>query len=69
MVEPDINFLARQIDRLITDVAGVRDDMAVLTAIVLRLDGSMTALLQETRATHAQIARMNERIRKLEDVP
>jgi hypothetical protein len=55
MVEPDINFLARQIDRLITDVAGVRDDMAVLTAIVLRLDGSMTALLQETRATHAQI--------------
>jgi hypothetical protein len=67
MVEPDLNFVTRQIERLMTDVASVRDDMAVLTAIVLRLDGSMTALLQETRATHTQIARMNDRIRRLED--
>jgi hypothetical protein len=67
MVDADLNFIARQIERLITDLASVRDDMAVLTAIVPRLDGSMTALLQETRATHSQIARMNDRIRKLED--
>ncbi len=67
MVEPDLSFVTRQIERLMTDVASVRDDMAVLTAIVLRLDGSMTALLQETRATHTQIARMNGRIRRLED--
>jgi hypothetical protein len=33
---------------------------------VLRLDGSMTALLQENRAIHSQITRMNDRIRKLE---
>jgi hypothetical protein len=38
----------------------------VLTAIVLRLDGTLTALLQETRATHTQIARMNDRVLKLE---
>jgi hypothetical protein len=50
-----------------TDVASIRDDMAVLPAIVLRLDGSVAALLQETRATHSQIARMNDRIRKLDD--
>ena len=67
MVEPDLSFVTRQIERLMTDVASVRDDMAVLTAIVLRLDGSMTALLQETRAPHTQIARMNGRIRRLED--
>lgn len=41
--------------------------MTVLTAMVTRLDGSMNAPLQETRATHSQIARMNDRIRKLED--
>jgi hypothetical protein len=62
-----LNFIARQIERLVSDVAGVRDDMAVLTSIVLRQDGTLTALLQETRATHAQIARMNNRIHKLED--
>jgi hypothetical protein len=67
MADADINFIARQIDRLMTDVASIRDDMAVLPAIVLRLDGSVAALLQETRATHSQIARMNGRIRKLED--
>jgi hypothetical protein len=40
--------------------------MAVLTAMVMRLDSSHAALLQETRATHAQMARMNDCIRKLE---
>ena len=54
MVDADLNFIARQIDRLLSDVASIRDDMAVLTAIVLRLDGSFTALLQETRATPAK---------------
>ena len=34
--------------------------------MVLRLDGSHAALLQETRETHAQITCMNDRIRKLE---
>lgn len=62
----DLNFLARQLQRLTTDVASMRDDMQVLTSIVLRQDGTLTALLGETRATHTQIARMNERIRKLE---
>lgn len=64
--DPDFNFLARQIERILTEVASLRDDTAVLTAMVMRLDGSHAALLQETRATHAQIARMNGRIRKLE---
>ena len=61
-----LNFVARQLQRLTVDVASMRDDMQVLTSIVLRQDGTLTALLQETRATHTQIGRMNERIRKLE---
>jgi ubiquinone biosynthesis protein UbiJ len=67
VTEPDLMFLARQIERLVSDVASLRDDMAVLTAMVMRQDGTLAAVLQETRATHAQIARMNDRIRKLED--
>jgi hypothetical protein len=56
----NLSFLARQIQRLTTDVASLRDDMQVLTSIVLRQDGTLTAFLQETRATHTQIQRMNE---------
>jgi hypothetical protein len=64
---PDLAFLSRQLDRVLTEIGSLRDDMAVLTAIVMRLDGSQSALLQETRATHSQIARMNDRVRKLEE--
>jgi chromosome segregation ATPase len=67
MADADLNFLARQNERILTEIGSLRDDMTVLTAMVMRLDGSHSALLQETRATHAQISRMNDRIRKLED--
>ena len=40
--------------------------MAVLTAIVIRLDHSSADLLTEIRVLHTQIARMDTRIRKLE---
>jgi hypothetical protein len=66
LADPDLNFLARQNERMLAEIASLPDDMAVLTAMVMRLDGSHTALLQETRATHAQITRMNDRVRKLE---
>jgi len=61
----DLNFLARQLQRVTTDVASLRDDMQVLMSIVLRQDGTLIALLQETRDAY-QIQRMNERIRDLE---
>jgi hypothetical protein len=66
LVDADLNFLVLQNERILTSIASLRDDMAVLTAMVMRLEGSHAALLQETRATHAQIARMNDRIRRLE---
>ena len=62
----DLNFVARQLQRVMVDIASMRDDMQVLTSIVLRQDGTLTALLNETRATHTQIQRMNDRVRKLE---
>jgi hypothetical protein len=66
LTDPDPNFLARQNGRILTEIASLRDDMIVLTAIVMRLDGSHAALLRESRATHGQIARMNDRVCKLE---
>ena len=66
MVDVDINSIARQIERLTTGLVSLRDDMAVLTAITMRIDATMNGLLQEMRATHTQIGHMNERIRRLE---
>jgi ubiquinone biosynthesis protein UbiJ len=67
MTDPDLNFLARQVERLINDVGSLRDDMRVLTAMVLRQDHTLARLVEEVRAVHEQISRMNDRIRKLED--
>jgi hypothetical protein len=81
MAEPDLTFLARQSERILTEMAnlrvemsGLRDDMRVLTAMTLRVDHTQTAHLDETRALHQQIAgvgdqiaRMNDRVRRPED--
>jgi chromosome segregation ATPase len=64
---PDMHFLQATAQRQQTDVLSLRDDVRVLTAIAMRLDTSHSVLLEELRATHAQIARMNDRTRKLED--
>jgi septal ring factor EnvC (AmiA/AmiB activator) len=64
---PDLHFLQAAAQRQQTDTASLRDDIRVLSAIAMRLDGSHSVLLDELRATHAQIARMNDRVRKLED--
>ena len=59
--EIDLNFIAKRIELIISEQASQRDDIGVLTAMVLRIDGSMNAILAELRATHTQIARMNDR--------
>jgi chromosome segregation ATPase len=64
---PDLHFLQAAAQRQQTDTASLRDDIRVLSAIAMRLDGSHSVLLDELRATHTQIARMNDRVRKLED--
>jgi hypothetical protein len=50
--QPEINlpFIARQLERVLTDIASLRDDMTVLTAIVMRLDNTSAAVLTEMRA-------------------
>jgi hypothetical protein len=47
----DLAYIGRSLRRLTTEVASLRDDMQVLTAIVDRLDNSHARLLDEVRAT------------------
>jgi polyhydroxyalkanoate synthesis regulator phasin len=59
-------LISRAVTVIQRDLRSLRDDMTVLTAIVMRLDGSHANLLQELHATHAQIVRMNQRVTALE---
>ena len=69
-------FLGAQMERMIADQEAMRDDIRVLTAIVLRhettlmrLDETMQAILQQMRAMVAQHQRFNDRLRRLEEQP
>jgi len=66
---PDLALLARQQRQLLSEIGSTRDDLAVLTAIVMRQDGTLAALLTEVRAMHAQHGRLANRMRELEGRP
>jgi hypothetical protein len=61
-----LEFLSRQQTKLLEEMASFRDDMTVLTAITMRLEGSVTALITEVRAMHSRHARLERRVEKLE---
>ena len=62
----DLAYVGRALQRLTSEVASLRDDMNVLTAIVQRLDNSQGRILEEIRAMHRQPSRFGERLRHLE---
>ena len=59
-------FLADGQRRMIDEQARLREDMAVLLAIVQRLDGTVQGLVAETRAQHARLERTLRRVDRLE---
>jgi methyl-accepting chemotaxis protein len=71
-----LEFLARQLRRVIDDIASLKDDMGVLTAMVVRHDqefGRLSAKLDDMfnqmRAMVRQHQRFSERLRALEEEP
>jgi hypothetical protein len=46
----DLGYIGQALQRLTSEVASLRDDMHVLTAIVQRLDNSQGRILEELRA-------------------
>ena len=65
----DLAYIGRALNRLTTEVGSLRDDMTVLTAIVMRQDATLGALLTEVRAMHSQHSRLSNRVRALEEHP
>ena len=66
---PDLTLLTQLVRQVIAEQAVAGDEMRVLTAIALRQDNTLAALLTEIRAMHAQHSRMDNRLRALEARP
>ncbi len=57
-----LSLIARQQAQVLADIGSMRDDIAVLMAILTRQDATVTTLLSETRAMHSQHGRAQEPI-------
>jgi hypothetical protein len=71
-----LEFLGAQMERVFVelrtiryDQAAMRDDIKVLTTIVLRHDKTLTDMLAQIRAMVSQHSRFNDRLRRLEEQP
>jgi len=62
-----LEFIGTQLNRVLTELRILRDDVDVLAAIVRRLDNNQALMLDELRAMHAQQQRTAARVRSLED--
>ena len=63
----DLVYIGRALHRLSAEVAGLRDDMHVLTASAQCLDNSQGRMFEELRAMHRQQSRFGERLGQLEE--
>ena len=58
-----LEFLAAQQRRILDEIASMRDDIKVLTAIVLRHEETLIRVLEQVTAMVAQNARVVDRLR------
>lgn len=70
----NLDFLAAQQRRILDEIASMRDDIKVLTAIVLRHEETLIRVLEQLTAMVAQNARivgglraLDERVTQLEE--
>lgn len=60
-------FLGKQLERVITEQNSTRDDLRILTTIVLRLEGTLNGVLDQLHAMVSQHQRFDARLRPLEE--
>lgn len=67
MAEIDLTFISKQLERVLAEQAGTRDELLVLGARFARLEAAVNVVTLEVRALGNQVGRMNDRIVKLEN--
>jgi hypothetical protein len=72
MPEVTLEFIGKQLERLLVEVANNRDELIVNTAICTRLEGAIETIIVELRATRRRSgredSRLDERIGELREV-
>jgi len=62
-----LEFLGKQLERVIAEQNSTRDDLRVLTTIVLGLEGTLNGVLDQLHAMVSQHQRFYTRLRWLEE--
>ena len=62
-----LEFLGKQLERVIAEQNSTRDDLRVLTTIVLRLEGTLNGVLDQLHAMVSQHHRFDACLRRLEE--
>ncbi|MGH7036831.1 MAG: hypothetical protein ACREE4_14420 [Stellaceae bacterium] len=62
----DLAYIGRALQRLTNEVAGLRDQMDVQTAIILRHEETLKGILEQITAMVRQNARIVDRLRTVE---
>ena len=63
---PDFGLIQRQQKQIPDELGEFRDQLTVLTAICMRVEGAVNALTTEVRAVHSRHARLDRRVKELE---
>jgi hypothetical protein len=67
MPDVTLDFLTRQLDRVLDRIGAVEDQITVLTGIAIRLDGAVQGLAVEMRGLAQSVSRIEHRLRKVEE--
>lgn len=62
-----LEFLSKQLERVIAEQNSTHDDLRVLTTIVLRLEGTLNGVLDQLHAMVSQHQRFDARLRGVEE--
>jgi ubiquinone biosynthesis protein UbiJ len=63
----DLELLARQIEWVINEVAGLKDDVSVVLARLDRVNTTTHSLVVEVRAMHSRHERLSRRVDRIEE--
>jgi hypothetical protein len=61
-----LEFLARQQAQLLASFADLKADLGVLTAMVIRVDNTLSSMVQQLDVMHADNRRTRDRVAALE---
>lgn len=67
MPEPTLEFLSRQLERVLDRLSSIEDQITILTGMSIRHDGSLSGLAVEVRGLVQSVARIDHRLRKIEE--